>query len=393
MRDKLFRMTQTMRWFGPKDPVNLGDIRQCGATGVVTALHEIPNGMVWPLEAIKERREMIEAYGLEWKVVESVPVHESIKQGASDADKYISNYAQTLRNLAKCGVTTVTYNFMPVIDWTRTDLHYRTEDGSFALRLEKTALAAFDLFILKRAGVEGDYDPAMISKAEKYYASMTQWDKTNLENNILAGLPGSEESFNLESFRIFLEHYRDCTEAVLRNRLIDFLTYLTPVAEQCGIRLAIHPDDPPYQILGLPRIVKNEADFDLLIKSVPSIANGICFCVGSLSESAENNLPSMILKYADRIHFVHLRNTRRNEDGFYESNHLEGSADMFNVVKNVLSVMQHRGESIPMRPDHGHFILDDVNKKCNPGYACLGRMKGLAELRGLEMGIAASLFN
>lgn len=391
-------MKQTWRWFGTKDPVSLLDIKQTGATGIVSALHYIKNGEVWPIDDILKHKITIEDAGLQWSVVESVPIHEDIKTRSGNYKTYINNYKISLQNLAQCGITTVCYNFMPVLDWTRTSLDYELKDGSKALRFDVTAFAAFELYILKRDGATSSYSNEEQEAALLYFKKLSEAEITKLSNTIIAGLPGAEEGYSLKQFQKVLNTYSNINAEQLKINLVAFLKEIIPTAAENNINMCIHPDDPPRSILGLPRVVSTEADFDYLVQEVPNKANGITFCTGSLGVHPDNDLSKIFKKYADRIYFLHLRNTLRDEQGnFHEANHLEGDTDMFDIVSEVIKEEKRRksiGRSdsqIPMRPDHGHQMLDDLNKNTNPGYSGIGRLRGLAELRGLELGIHRNL--
>ncbi|MDI9876874.1 mannonate dehydratase [Flectobacillus rivi] len=395
-------MIHTMRWFGPKDPVSLMDIRQAGCTGVVSALHQIPVGEIWSKEAIQERIQIIEAdnqqySSLKWLVVESLPVHEDIKKGLPSRDLYIENYKTSLRNLAACGVTIVCYNFMPVLDWSRTKLNYSMPDGSQALRFVWQDFALFDLYILQRPNAKNDYTQEVQEAAKAKFEQMTEDELKELTNTVLLGLPGSEEAFSLTTFQGLLNNYAHIGDAELRANLYYFIQQIAPLAQELGVNLCIHPDDPPKSLLGLPRVVSTESDLVQLMQACDVTANGITFCTGSLGVREDNDLAGMITRWGHRIHFLHLRTTKREENplNFHEAAHLTGDVDMYEVVKAVVLEENKKGaeRQIPMRPDHGHLMLDDLTngKKTYPGYSAIGRLKGLAELRGLELGIKRSI--
>ena len=383
----MYTMEQTWRWFGPNDPVTLQDVKQAGATGVVTALHHIPHGEVWAVEEILKRKAVIENTGLTWSVVESITVHESIKTRSGNYKDYIEKYKTSIRNLAACGIPVITYNFMPVNDWTRTSLNYKMPTGSLALYFNWTDLAVFDIFILKRKNAAASYASTVVQQAEERHKKYSAKQLEALADVVMFGIPG-EEKYTTSDMLSKLELYSDIDANALRDNLCSFQKEISEVALDCNVKLAIHPDDPPFPILGLPRVVSNAADFKYFLTKVNNSANGLCFCTGSLGAAATNDLPAMIKTFADKIHFIHLRNVKKDEEGnFFEADHLGGDTDMYEVVKEITALQQQRKISLPFRPDHGHQMLDDLNKVTNPGYSAIGRLKGLAEIRGLEMGI------
>lgn len=388
-------MTQTWRWYGPNDPVSLLDVRQAGATGIVNALHHIPNGDIWSVEEIQKRKNEIEKAGLTWDVVESLPVHEKIKTRTEDFEQIIENYKQSMKNLAACSVYVICYNFMPILDWTRTRLDMPLEDGSLALEYNALELRVFDLHILQREGAQQDYTPQEIEQAKKQFEDLEASDIQRISDNMLKGLPGSEEGYSMEEFKTMLDTYKGIDADQLRSHLVKFLEEIIPLAEQLGIRMCIHPDDPPFSLLGLPRIMSTRSDYQYIFDQVTPLSNGITFCTGSLGVRVDNDLPAIFDAFADRVHFLHLRSTKRDAQGnFFEADHLTGDVDMFEIITRVIREQRRRvaenrqDASIPMRPDHGHQMLDDLVKpKINPGYSAIGRLRGLAELRGLEWGI------
>jgi mannonate dehydratase len=387
----MYKMEQTWRWFGPSDPVTLSDVKQTGATGVVTALHHIPHGEIWTTDEINKRKNEIKKAGLRWSVVESITVHENIKTRTGDYKEYIEKYKTSIRNVAACGISVLTYNFMPVNDWTRTSLNYKMPDGSLALSFNWIDLAVFDIYILKRKNADDSYSHDILRKAEEHFKNYSNEELEALGGVVMFGIPG-EKKISTTDMLQKLELYKDIDASALRENLCYFQNEISAVAQECGVKLAIHPDDPPFPILGLPRIVSNQDDFEYFLSKVDNAANGVCFCTGSLGASKSNNLTEMVKRIGEKIHFIHLRNVTKDKEGnFYEADHLDGDNDMYAIVKELLLLQQKLKISIPFRPDHGHQMLDDLHKNTNPGYSAIGRLRGLAELRGLEMGILKSL--
>lgn len=386
-------MEQTMRWYGPKDPVSLADIRQAGATGIVSALHHIPNGDIWTRDEIKKRKDIIESAGLTWSVVESVPVHEKIKTRTENYAELIENYKQTIENLASEGIHIICYNFMPILDWTRTVLAWPLPNGAKALRFEKKEVVAFDLFMLKRKDAEKEYSDLEIQKAKAFFENASEETLKRVNDNVLKGLPGSEEGYTMDQFQAALDTYKGIGHKELETNLQLFLDGILPIAERNGVKMAIHPDDPPFDVFGLPRVMSTAKDMKRLVTDNPSPNYGFTFCTGSYGVRADNDLPAMVKEFGDHIHFIHLRATRRDAEGnFYEDDHLTGDVPMEAVIHEILKVQQKRQISIPMRPDHGHQMLDDIAKPIvNPGYTAIGRLKGLAEIRGVEAGLVWAL--
>jgi len=381
------KLEQTWRWYGPDDTVSLQDIKQAGATGIVSALHHIPHGEIWTIEEIQKRKKQIEDAGLTWSVVESVPVHEAIKTRSKDAEMYLSNYKASLRNLSTCGLKNVCYNFMPVLDWTRTKLDLELDNGAKALYFEWASVAYFDIYLLKRKDAEKDYSDAVLQQAKKIKDTITIQESNTLKDIILMGVPG-ESSTTLESLQQSIETYQSIGHKGLRQNLIYFLKSIADVCKEEAIKMTIHPDDPPYPILGLPRIVSNKEDLEYIINEVKDDFNGICFCTGSLGAGTHNNIPQIFEAVKQRVYFIHLRNVKKDKSGnFYEADHLDGDVNMYDVMKAIVKENNNRPVPIPFRPDHGHQILDDLKKTSHPGYSAIGRLKGLAELRGLELGI------
>jgi len=395
MKNIIPKMKQTWRWYGPDDPVSLDDIKQAGATGIVNALHQIPNGKIWSVSEIIKRKEIIENSGLTWDVVESLPVHENIKTKSGNFSKLIDNYKKSMSNLASCGIKVICYNFMPVLDWTRTNLNMKFKDGSYALEFNYDALRAFDLFMLKREKANEDYSKSEIEDARNYFNSLSKQEKDDVRDNVIKGLPGSEEGYSMDSFKEILKNYDTIDSNQLKKNLVYFLKSIIGHAKSIGVLMCIHPDDPPFSLLGLPRVVSNKEDYEYIFEQVPQENNGITFCTGSLGVIPENNLGEIFDRFSNRVHFIHLRSIKRDHKGnFYEANHLEGDVDMYKIISKIINEQKRRflnkrkDFSIPMRPDHGHQMLDDLRKKIvNPGYSAIGRLRGLAEIRGLEYGI------